>query len=385
MQKDRGIFFRQNPRGSQLYQGQRGDWWIRYVDQYGQLHREKVGPKSLAKEVYRKRKTAIREGKFFPDTLSRKREVLFEEAAKDYVAYCQRHKRSWRRYAHAMTHCLARFTGKTLNHITPKEVEAYRDDRLQVVKPATVARELAALQNLYSRAVRDGKAASNPVKAITMPKVNNARTRYLTEDEEARLLAALSERHRLAVMFALDTGLRFSEQLGLQWQDVDFKAEVLTIRQSKHGEARHVPLNSRALATLRTIRQGQVAEARRRHAGEREILSPYVFCTGTGAPYQSLRGLRRRFQQACREAGLTDLRWHDLRHTFASRLVMAGVDLYTVKDLLGHKTLKMTARYAHLSPSHQRQAVERLVAKATGTGTDTGNVGRETAPLFLDS
>lgn len=146
---------------------------------------------------------------------------------------------------------------------------------------------------------------------------------------------------------------------------------MLTIRRSKHGEARYVPLNSRALETLKQLREAQIQAARARYAGTREVLSAYVFCQENGEPYRSRWAVGRWFYRVCREAGIVNFRWHDLRYSFASRLAMAGVDLYTIKELLGHKTLEMVTRYAHLSPGHQRQAVERLLLARTDTTIDT--------------
>ncbi|MBI3988851.1 MAG: site-specific integrase [candidate division NC10 bacterium] len=369
MRKERGIFFRPSPHGSQLHQGKRGDWWVRYVDHDGQLHREKVGPKGLAVEVYRKRKTEIREGKFFPEKL-KQRSILFEEAAKDWIDHANLRKRSAYHDGLRMKRLLEAFGGHALAEISPPQVEAFQRDLTAMGrKPATVNHYLRLLKAVFYLAIRNGKAERNPVKPVKLLQEDNVRVRYLAEEEEARLFRVLPDRYKPLVTIALHTGLRRGELAGLRWQDVDFHAGILTIPRSKHGETRRVPMNSVVRETLRELRRAQVQAAHQKGQGEREILSPYAFALENGQP---LREISHAFTRAVRGAGIENFHFHDLRHTFASRLVMAGVDLRTVQELLGHKTLTMTLRYSHLSSSHQRQAVERLTVRRTGTKTDTG-------------
>jgi integrase len=179
----------------------------------------------------------------------------------------------------------------------------------------------------------------------------SGRVRYLSDEEErtlAKVLATDEDRDRLRVL--LQTGLRKSEFLGLCWKDMDFKAAVLTIPLSKHGGTRHVPLTSEVRAIL----------ARRPRPLDSSAL---VFPNSVGGV--DLHWAEKAFPEAVRAAGIENFRLHDTRHTFASRLAMAGVDLLTIKELGGWKTLSMVQRYAHLSPSHRRQAIERLVSRDT--------------------
>jgi integrase len=160
---------------------------------------------------------------------------------------------------------------------------------------------------------------------------------------------------------ALHTGLRLSEQYRLAWDCIDFERRTLTIPLSKNSELRHVPLNDDAIAALRAARKCCNDQ-------------PFVFLNRYG---QRLVSPREWFDPAVKAAGLKDFTWHCLRHTFASRLVMAGVDLRTVQELMGHKTIQMTVRYAHLAPKHQLAAVQRLCDTGTAyvapsdTRTDT--------------
>jgi integrase len=160
------------------------------------------------------------------------------------------------------------------------------------------------------------------------------------------------------VAVAIHTGLRRSEQFQLRWEDIDFATGIVTIPRSKHGGLRRVRMNDTVRELLR-VRPSR-------------LKSPYVFPSSTGeSALDACDFVRRVFVPALRKAAIEGLRWHDLRHTFASRLVMAGVDLRTVQELLGHKTPAMTLRYAHLSPEHQLDAVQRLNRTPTATATAT--------------
>jgi integrase len=181
---------------------------------------------------------------------------------------------------------------------------------------------------------------------------------YLSDDEEPRLIDALAERLRPLVMVAIHTGLREGELLRLRWSDVDFGSGSINVREAKSGEGRSLPLNQTALATLRQLRGARpkvIQLEARRGAGE----SGYIFGPDTPALRVSLN---REFRRAAKAGQIDDLHFHDLRHTFASRLVMRGFDLYRVQTLLGHKTARMTMRYAHLSSGALREAVEALCA-----------------------
>jgi integrase len=134
--------------------------------------------------------------------------------------------------------------------------------------------------------------------------------------------------------------MRKSEILGLQWQDIDFGTRTITVRRTKNNEPKMIPINQTLYAELQRL--------------PRHLHSDYVFCNAAGVPYDEVK---RSFHTACRKAGVRDFRFHDLRHSFASHLVMNGINLKTVQDLLGHKDIRMTLRYAHLSREHLQTAV----------------------------
>jgi len=341
--KVRGVFER--PKGS-------GVWWVRYCDQYGQLHREKVGPKGLAKEVYQRRKTEIRQGKFFPEQVGQQRVTMFDELAKDFMAYATMHKRSHANDGQRMKRLLATFGGTPAKALTAAAIEQFKRDLSATLGPATVNRHLALLRSVYYLGIRNRKVEHNPMRGVKLFRENNARVRYMTEEEEFRLLQTLPERYRPLVEIGLLTGLRASNLIGLRWRDVDLEAGVYTIPESKSGDALRLPMHPRVRDILAGLPRNGV----------------YVFAEGDGEPPWDFT---HTFATTVKRAGIADLHLHDLRHTFASRLAMAGVDLLTIKELGGWKTLAMVQRYAHLSRDHKRAALGRLISYRTDTATST--------------
>lgn len=347
--RERGIYFRVRKFGTQKREGQRGDWWICYADQYGRMHHEKVGPKSLAEEAYRKRKTQIKEGRFFPEML-RERPKLFDELAEDFLSYAKVNKRSHENDATRMRRLLEVFGGREGTSITSDDVERFKAALSETLAPATVNRHLALLKTVFSLGIRNKKVQLNPVRGVKLFPENNKRLRYLSDDEEFRLFRSLPERYHPIVEAGLLTGLRASNLLGLRWRDVDLTVGVFNIPRTKSGKPLRVPIHSRMRAILSGLPRN----------------GAYVFAKANGEPQWDFT---HTFAAAVKRAGIQDLHLHDLRHTFASRLAMAGVDLLTIKDLGGWETLQMVERYAHLSPDHKRQAIERLPVASTISAT----------------
>lgn len=351
--RERGIFER--PKDS-------GVWWVRYADENGCIHREKVGSKSRARTLYEKRKTQVREHRLFPEQFQR-RDVQISDAVRAYVA-ARKDRRSHKDLARYGRHWTEALGQKSLRQITPSDVERYVAERLGAVSRQTVRHEINFLKRIFRRAIQDGAADRNPAAALTPVKVSNQRVRFLSVEEEDRLRKAVAKKHWSVIAFALHTGLRQGEQFGLRWEDVDFRNNVITIPRSKHGDTRRVPINKTARRILAKL--------------PRVLRCRWVFAHKTGGKINAHNLYRRTFVPALAEAKISDFTWHDLRHTYASRLVMSGVDLRTVQELLGHKTQAMTVRYAHLSPQHQHRAVEALdgFAARERTGTRTGTSAR---------
>ena len=182
------------------------------------------------------------------------------------------------------------------------------------------------------------------IRIVKQQKENNKRTRFL-EIEECQILIDCAEPHLKPILItALNTGMRKTEILTLTWENVDLNNGFILLNNTKNDERRDIPINE-------TLRQMLINLPRR-------LDVPYLFFDAVSGKHYI--DVKTSFNTACRRAKIRDFRFHDLRHTFASHLVMAGVDIMTVKELLGHKTLAMTLRYAHLAPSHKTKALERL-------------------------
>jgi integrase len=201
---------------------------------------------------------------------------------------------------------------------------------------------------------------------VRVGKDKNERVRYLSDSEETALRTVVAKsynEHLPELEIALMTGMRQGEQFGLTWDRVDLDNATLRLNKTKNGKPRFVRLNSRALVVLRASREfslgGTVPEPRGKRKSARACGRVFLLNL---EPYW--------FADAIEEAGISDFHWHDLRHTFASRLVMAGVDIRTVQELLGHETITITMRYAHLSPQHAVQAVEKI-CKPSATSSAT--------------
>ena len=336
-----------------------GVWWIRYADAMGRIRREKAGTKSAALTLYRKRKTECLQRKKLPESL-RSPMVSFAELANGALAYSKAHKRSYGDDVIRMGRLLARFRERAADSITAQELEQHLAQTAEESSwaPATVNRYRALISLVFRLGIESGKVKENPARLVKHRQENNSRVRWLSAEEEVRLRAVISEKcpeHMPELDLALNTGLRLGELFGLAWENVNLARRVLTVPRAKNGETRHVPLNGPALAAL--------AELRKRD----DETGPVIRNADGGA----LTGPRYWFEPAVRDAKIRRFSWHCLRHTFASRLVMAGVDLRTVQELMGHKSIQMTVRYSHLTPKHTLAAVERLSGAVSASPTDT--------------
>ncbi len=230
-------------------------------------------------------------------------------------------------------------------------VEEYKTERLQEdVTPATVNRELSLLRHLFNKAIEWGYLNKNPMQGVKLLKEPPGRTRYLRTEEIERLLDVIDSFPgdiksylKPVALIALHTGLRKKEILQLKWKDIYFEKRKITVSITKTNEIRIVPMNETLYRELKEI--------------SRDAESEYLFCNKKG---ESFGNVRKSFDRALKIAGIEDFRFHDLRHTFASHLVMNGCDIRTVQRLMGHKNIKMTMRYSHLSRSHLQDAVNRL-------------------------
>jgi len=315
-----------------------------YIDYYvnGRRQREKIGTnKRQAETVLQKRKVQLAEDRFLNVRIDSR--IQINDIAKDFLVYSKNNKRSYVRDMELVHNLLKVFDDKRLNEITPAYIEKYKEIRLSTDnrKPATVNREVACLKAIFNYAIKNKKATENPVRAVKMLKENNTRTRYLSEEEIKRLLAACPKGLRPIVRTALLTGMRLGEILNQKWEDIDYDRGIILIKNTKSGHPREIPI----VAALKKVLSYAFDNSDGIH----------TFCNEQRQPYSSIHSL---FDNAVKRAGIVDFRFHDLRHTAASYMVMRGLDLVTIMEILGHSTIKMTMRYAHLSPVHKRESME---------------------------
>lgn len=292
-----------------------------------------------------------------------------------YAPWARAELRRGERYVHRIRTALPTALGLPLNKLDPAWVDRWWVDRItNGVTKATASRDLACLRSALSKAVEWKLLDVNPLLGLRNRTVESRKVvRFLSPDEAQRLRAALGARDAALiaarasgnawrsarrkpllpdipaegfgdhltplVLLAMNTGLRRSELLGLQWTDIDLEARMLTVRpeSAKNGKQRHVPLNAEAL----------------------DVLVRWQTQSGAGRVF-AIGDCKTAWNNLLQSARIAQFRFHDLRHHFASKLVMAGVDINTVRVLLGHADIKMTLRYAHLAPEHLVAAVELL-------------------------
>jgi site-specific recombinase XerD len=259
-----------------------------------------------------------------------------------------------------MEKLLVAFRERAADSITPNDLERHLAEAAEnnEWKPATVNRYRALISLVYRLGIESDKVKENPARLVKHRQENNARVRWLSPEEETRLrayLEAACPQFIPELDLALHTGMRLGEMYSLTWDGVNLGRKVLTIPRSKNGEMRHVPLNSAAMSALEAFRK--------RADGTGNVIR--------NLEGQPLAGPRYWFEPAIKKAKIYRFSWHCLRHTFASRLVMAGVDIRTVQELMGHKSISMTVRYSHLTPKHTLAAVELLTGGSTAEPTST--------------
>jgi len=326
------------------YKGKKGTTYYIVYSVDGRRKTETIGKdKKLAEKVLHKRLTEIAENRYLD--VKKEEKIKFEDFAAQYLEFhCKPNNKTWKTSdKNKIKNLKQYFSGKYLYEITPLDIERYKSDRIKKVLPSTVNRDLACLKSIFNRAIEWKKARENPMHQVKLFKENNQRLRYLEKEEIVRLLENCCEHLKPIVTVALNTGMRKGEILNLKWHDIDFRRDIIYLHNTKNGEKREIPMNSEVRTTLIKVRK--------------HPQSPYIFCSKTGKPFGDIK---KSFLTALTNSGIINFHFHDLRHTFASQLVMSGVDLNTVRELMGHKSIQMTLRYSHLSPDHKKRAVDIL-------------------------
>jgi len=307
--------------------------------------------------------TAIREGRYATTAEAQKHTVsdLVERYISDVLP---RKPKIHNEYACQLKWWQAQIGDVLLSDLTPSLISEKRDllsekvtNRNTIISNARVNRYMATLSTTITTAVKEWEwMEDNPLRKVSKLKEPRGRVRYLSDEERERLLTACRESHNpnlyLTVILAMSTGGRQAEIWGLRWKCVDLKNGLITFEETKNDEPRSVPLTGHALELMMERSKVPGIETDLVFPSRVDRLKHFNF--------------RRPFQMALKAAQIEDFRWHDLRHCAASYLVMAGVDMRTVAEILGHKTMQMTQRYTHLSPEHLKDAVAKMNRKIFG-------------------
>jgi len=328
------------------------DWYVSwYVG--GRQFKKKIGPNKRAAELYLKDIELKRvRGELLG--IHEEKRILFPDLAEKYKEWAKGRK-SERRIideSYVVARLKERFTDLA-SKVSRADVEGYLSERLKSVGPARHNLDLQVVRAIFGKGIEWDYCRKNPTDGIRRLKEPPGRVRFLTDDERKSLLAACSTRLRQIVEISLDSGLRKGELLSLRWENVDLKNRMVRVEHSKNGERRDVPMTDRVHQTFQAI--------------PRRVDSPFVFANHDASAQESVSTA---WYKALAASGVENFTFHDLRHTFASDLVMRGVDIRTVQTLLGHKCISMTMRYAHLSPAHLREAISVLGSAGPRTKQD---------------
>ncbi len=258
------------------------------------------------------------------------------------------------------------FGDRPASSIRPYEIADWLDSLGRA--PATVNRYKVTLSSIYRYGKQRDKVQVNPAREVAQLKLNNGIIRYLKPDEEKRLRAVLQEavdacgpqneqrrkrlQHRIYELdVALGTGMRKGEQYGLRWADIDFDRRVITLRDTKNGSSRTVPMIDDVVSAFRQLKK--LSLERKDRASDRPNAAPDDVVFGIGDN-------KKWWEAALKDAKIKAFRWHDLRHTFCSRLAQAGVSLKVIQEAAGHKSIQMSARYAHMDHTTLQNAMSVL-------------------------
>jgi len=367
MAKANGIYERKGRHGDVTY-------YIRYQFQLTDI-KEQVGRKSrgftreMAKDALKSRLGDIARGHFNLEKV--RKPVPFSKLAERYREFASGYKRGWHEEKYIVEEFAELFGDTPLAQITTWQIEKWKSEQGKTLNLATVNRRLTIIKHMFKKAVEWDLTKGNPATAVKRFTITSERTRFLNREEIQRLLQECEKQVTSPwllplVTLALNTGMRQGELLNAGWENVDLERGVITIVQSKTLRPKSIAINQPAKDALDWLQENRY--------GEKLLMWPWGVKIGKVTVYDA-------FKKASKAAGITNFRFHDLRHTFASHLVMAGVDLVTVKDLLGHKTLAMTNRYTHLAQEHKAQAVakltERFEAQAVEAEAKAGVVSDE--------
>ena len=347
-----------------LYKREDSNIWQMRFSLNGKQFRKstKTSNKKAAQRIFEKAKVDVAEGKFF---LNSKGKMPFDLLVSEIIEkHSKVEKASFRRDIEIGKTFKKYFGTIPIEKITSYDIKSWRKWRKEHVTvkgtkiaKATLNRELAFLKTVFNLAVEWEWLRENPAAKIKKLKGEKQRMRFLDREEVSRLIDCSVPFLKPIIIMAVSTGMRRGEIFNLKWKDIDFVHGFIRVEKSKNYESRDIPMNSFLSETLKGLDQNRKKES-------------YVFCRDNG---EKRITVDRVFKRALKEVGIEDFRFHDLRHTAASLLASGGCDLITLKNVLGHKTLSMTQRYAHFMPENHEKT-RRIMQSFWGSEGDTVSV-----------
>lgn len=323
-------------------------WYVKYY----------FGGKEHRKAVSHDKRTALEYKSHLETQLSRGklnlpiRKYSWEAFTQEYLNYSKTNKSAGAvQFDRQALRSLNRILQpQTTEDITPAALERWKSIRVAEVTPTCVNIELRQIKAALRKGIQWGYANEKQIAGVNQLKVPKKAPRFLSREEIIKLKRASEPRWWDMFYFLIMTGLRLGEFVHLRWDWIDFEKKTLTVKADDHWipkdyESREIPLHPELMKILKRLRAGN---------GDR-----YIFWNGGHARTFAAR-IYQKFRKYCKKAGVGPYRVHDLRHTFASHLVINGVDLIVVRDLLGHTSVKTTEIYAHLNPSKHHEAIARL-------------------------
>lgn len=365
-----------------------GKWYFEAMIRGKRYHRaiSEATCKKDAEIYFNAFKTDLLRGKL--DLVENVGNMPFKKLVDKYIEYSKTNHRSYKGNIGVANKFKSRWGNKQLRDITPMDIEKYRSDRKKEIKvkakevdgikidekyisPTTINRDIEILRKMFNIAITNGWLVKNPCSSIKKLRQENKLERHLLLDEEARLFSAcdgdftyikdMEKRKKIEKMYgnhfqyvkpilicALQTGMRKEEILSLEWRCVDFEKNIITLLVTKNGKKREIPISSALKTELEILKEAK--------------LGKYVFTN----PITTTRyaDLKRAFTTLCSIADVKGFRFHDLRHSAATRMVASGVDIVTVKEVLGHSEITTTMRYSHSGEAQKVNAVEALASYA---------------------
>jgi len=351
----------------------RNRWYIDYYLPDGTRKREAVSikgkaPERVTREDAKKaiaiRRAEIAQGKF--ELVGTIKPLVFDRLLDRYLEWAKDNHRAPARDSQVAKLLKDFFRGRPITSITPWLIEKYKSHRKAIGrKPETINRELGILKRMFNLAIQWKIATTNPVKGVTFLQTQKYIPRVLKEWEFHKLYQAASPHLKPILLCAYTTGMRKGEILKLKWKDVDLEQGYIFVKETKNNESRALPIDETLKETLIQLNEESICE--------------HIFTTHEGEPYTYKDAFKRAWTTALKRSRIAKCRFHDLRHTFCSDLIVGEKeDIATVMELTGHKDIRMLQRYSHTREEAKKAAITKLGKRLKHLSMDTSMDTSET-------